>query len=130
MNIFKEKMLKLSVAVTMLSMVGTSSSVLAASGSNGTAVSQNVVTSISTIPQIINAFSYIAGLALGVLGILKIKDHVENPSNASLKDGAIRLLAGGALLSLPMLFEVVINSFGTSANAVAQGSLGNIAYTP
>ena len=126
MNIFKEKMLKLSVAVTMLSMMD-SSSVLA---SDGTAVSQSVVTSISTIPQIINAFSYIAGLALGVLGILKIKDHVENPQNASLKDGAIRLLAGGSLLSLPMLFDVMINSFGASTTAVGQGSLGNITYAP
>ncbi len=126
MNIFKEKMLKLSVAVTMLSMMD-SSSVLA---SDGTAVSQNVVTSISTIPQVINAFSYIAGLALGVLGILKIKDHVENPANAPLKDGAIRLLAGGALLSLPMLFDVMINSFGSDGEFSGQNTLTNITYTP
>jgi hypothetical protein len=62
------------------------------------------------LPGLISIVAYMAGLALGVLGVLKLKDHVENPSQTPLKDGAVRLGAGGALLALPFLYEVLINS--------------------
>ena len=55
------------------------------------------------------------GILLGVLGILKIKDHVENPANAPLAHGAIRLAAGGGLLALPIVYEAMQTTVGAGA---------------
>jgi hypothetical protein len=48
---------------------------------------------------------------------MKIKDHVENPGNEPLKNGAIRLAAGGALLALPIIFEAMTETIGDGAGA-------------
>ena len=72
----------------------------------------------------ISAFSYLMGLLLGVLGILKIKDHVENPSQTPLKDGAVRMASGGALFALPIISESMLNTIGTT-NAQVQAPLLN-----
>ena len=59
---------------------------------------------------------------IGTLGILKIKDHVENPPGTPLKEGAIRLLTGGALLTMPTMLDVVQTTIdggtGTSTAAI------------
>ncbi len=78
-----------------------------AAGNNFGTISQNITESINEIPGLLTALSYLFGILLGVLGIMKIKDHVENPTQTPLKDGAIRLLAGGALFSLPIVFEAM-----------------------
>jgi len=57
------------------------------------------------------------GILLGVLGVLKIKDHVENPGNTPLKDGAIRLAAGGGLLALPIIYSAMQNTIGQGESA-------------
>jgi hypothetical protein len=93
-------------------------SILASSDAHAAAntfstIAQNITTSISSIPGLITAVAYLLGILLCVLGIMKIKDHVENPSNAPLKDGAIRLLIGGALFALPILTESMFEAIGT-----------------
>ena len=45
------------------------------------------------------------GTLLGVLGVLKLKDHVENPSQTQLSHGVTRLAAGGALFAFPIITE-------------------------
>ncbi len=81
-------------------------------------IASNIVGGIATIPGLISAICYVMGLLFAVLGILKIKDHVENPSQTQLKDGAIRLCIGGALLGLPILLQsmqALISNNDTSA---------------
>ncbi len=73
-------------------------------------LTENFIDNTLNLPGLISIVAYMAGLALGVLGVLKLKDHVENPSQTPLKDGAVRLGAGGALLALPFLYEVIIDS--------------------
>jgi len=51
-----------------------------------------------------------------LLGILKIKDHVENPSQTPLQHGAIRLTAGGGLFALPIVYEAMQNTIGSGGN--------------
>jgi hypothetical protein len=51
---------------------------------------------------------------MGVLGVIKIKDHVENPTQTPMKDGAVRLAAGGALFALPIMFEAMSNTIGAT----------------
>ena len=76
------------------------------------------------MPGLVSALAYLAGLLLAVLGVMKIKDHVENPTQTHLKDGAIRLLAGGMLFGLPILLEAMtetLDSGGVGAGASAAG---------
>ncbi|MFA7457071.1 MAG: hypothetical protein WCY57_06450, partial [Micavibrio sp.] len=68
-------------------------------GNNFNKIVDNMESSISGIPGLISGVSYMMGILLGVLGILKIKDHVENPGSAKLQEGAVRLAAGGGLFA-------------------------------
>lgn len=70
-------------------------------------VAENMVASTSSLPGLVSAASYILGLLLGVLGILKLKDHVENPAQTPLRTPIIRFLIGGALFSLPMIYQAM-----------------------
>lgn len=101
-----------------------------AHANNFSTISANVVSSIAGLPGLLTAVSYMFGLILGVLGILKIKDHVENPGQTPLKDGAIRLLAGGALFALPIIFEsmtATLDSAGNGAGATA-ASMNSVSF--
>jgi hypothetical protein len=83
-----------------------------AHANNFSSIASNISTSISTIPGLLTGLAYLFGILLGVLGVMKIKDHVENPTQTPLKDGAIRLAAGGALFALPIMFEAMIETVG------------------
>ena len=90
-----------------------------ASGNNFSSIAENITTSISQIPGLITGVSYMLGILFGVLGILKIKDHVEQPTQTQLKDGAIRLAAGGGLFSLPIVFEAMQQTVGDGSTVSA-----------
>lgn len=112
---------KLGAAMTA-GVIATSASTSAYANNNFSNIAQNITTSIQSIPGLLTALAYLFGILLGVLGVLKIKDHVENPTQTPLKDGAIRLAAGGALFALPILFEAMsetldVGGVGTSASA-------------
>lgn len=74
---------------------------------NLSSVMSNLVVSISQIPALLSAICYMFGILLGILGILKIKDHVENPGQTPLKDGAIRVAIAACLLALPIVLEAI-----------------------
>nr|MBP7722755.1 hypothetical protein [Alphaproteobacteria bacterium] len=74
------------------------------------------------------ALSYLFGILLAVLGIMKIKDHVENPSQTHLKDGAIRLLAGGALFAIPIVSEAMFSTVGVGTASQA-ATLKKVTFT-
>lgn len=82
-------------------------------------IAQNVTTSIQNLPGLLTGLAYMFGILLGVLGILKIKDHVENPQQTALKDGAIRLAAGGGLFALPIVYEAMRETVGNGAGVTA-----------
>ena len=89
----------------------------AAGANNFSKISENIAASIASLPGLLAALSYLFGILLAVLGIMKIKDHVENPSQTPLKDGAIRLLAGGALFAIPIISEAMYETIGTGTAA-------------
>ena len=95
-------------------------------GTNFSTISTNIGTSISAIPGLLSGVSYLVGLLLSVLGVMKIKDHVENPSQTPLKDGAIRLTAGGALFALPILSEAMLGTVGDTGKPVGLGKVTKI----
>ena len=102
-------MLKLNKKLNRLAAVG-SASVLTgisagkeafAAATSFNAISQRLTTQISDLPGLFTAVAYIFGVLLAILGLLKIKEHVEQPTQTPLKDGAIKLCIGGALLVVP-----------------------------
>ncbi len=87
----------------------------ASAGQNFGTIVTNIATSIGTLPGLITGVSYMMGIVLGVLGVLKIKDHVENPGQTPLQQGAIRLAAGGGLFALPLIYEAMFTTIGSGA---------------
>ena len=98
----------------------------APTGNSFNSISTNITTQIGTLPGFITALAYILGTLFAVLGLLKIKDHVENPSNAPLKDGLIRLAIGGALFVVPLITEAMQNLVGQGGAGVAAQKMKNI----
>lgn len=90
-----------------------SGSAFANSGAN---VTTNIAASINNLPGLVTALAYLMGSVLGVLGVLKIKEHVENPQTP-LKEGAIKLGSAGALFALPFVFEVMENTISAGGAA-------------
>ena len=97
-------------------------------GNSFSTISTNIAASMASLPGLLSAISYMFGIVLGVLGVMKIKDHVENPSQTPLKDGAIRLAAGGALFALPILYESMFNTIGNSGAATQAATLNKVAF--
>ncbi len=123
MIILKKKSLQVSAAV-FVGLVGGVEQAAAggtAGGNNFSDISENISGSIQNLPGLLTGVSYMMGILLGVLGILKIKDHVENPGNAPLSHGAIRLAAGGGLFALPIVYEAMQNTIGDGSgpNAIS-----------
>ncbi len=110
----KRKMMMASAAV----FIGMVSGVESASANSFQNIVTNMEASISTIPGLVSGLSYMMGTLLGVLGVLKIKDHVENPGQTPLQQGAIRLAAGGALFALPIVYEAMRTTIGNNGQVV------------
>ncbi|MCB1651641.1 MAG: hypothetical protein KDI46_06275 [Alphaproteobacteria bacterium] len=92
-------------------------------------VAKSISDSISGIPGLLTALAYLMGVVLGILGVLKIKDHVENPTQTPLKDGAIRLAIGGALFALPMLFQVMFNTVDEGGQGIGVAAIKKASFT-
>lgn len=116
---FRDKMLVASAA-TFIGMVSgvEASFAQAAGGKNFTSIVDNMEASIEGVPGLISGVSYMMGILLGVLGILKIKDHVENPGQTPLQQGAVRLAAGGGLFALPIVYEAMRTTIGNDGELV------------
>ena len=90
-----------------------------------TSITKTITDQIGGLPGFITAIAYIMGTLFAVLGILKIKDHVENPGNTPLREGAIRLAVGGGLFVVPLITEAMQNLVGTGSGVDVQ-KMGNI----
>ena len=111
-----KKSLQVSALAIVAMMSGVEDSMAQVAGNQDfTTIGQNITNSISGLPGLLSGVSYMLGILLGVLGILKIKDHVENPSQTPLQHGAIRLVAGGGLFALPIVYEAMQTSLGSSS---------------
>lgn len=105
-----------------------------------TDVSENITDSVSKIPGLISGLSYMMALVMGALAILKVKEHVENPNQTPLREPVMKFLAGGALLSLPIVYtamQTAIRGDGSAdfdfqfiltggISAIIGGALGSI----
>ena len=119
----QNKMMGVSAMVAVGLMTGAESANAAGAGGGKSfnSVAGDIIGGIASLPGLVTGISYMLGVLLAVLGLLKIKDHVENPGNAKLKDGVIYLAIGGALFAVPIIttamFEL-IDPAGTGGGAV------------
>lgn len=80
----------------------------------------NTVFSGDELPFLLSAICYMIGCTLGVMGIIKLYEHVNDPRQTQLSEGVKRFLAGGGLLALPMVVEAVYNTMNPgNINAVS-----------
>jgi hypothetical protein len=80
-------------------------------------VSDNIVNSSRSLPNLVSTVAYVGGIGLGVAGVFKLKQHVDNPGQVMMKDGLVRLGAGGGLLALPFLTDAMTGTIGDPATA-------------
>jgi len=108
---------KLAAAATVGMLAGQSTAALASSADDLTQASKNVVQAVSGTVALISTLAYIAGAGLALAGIFKLKQHVDNPAQAPMKDALIRLACGGMFLALPFMMRVMQGS-------ISDGDLG------
>lgn len=79
----------------------------------------NTVFSADELPALLSAICYMIGLTLGVMGIIKIYEHVNDPRSTHVSEGPKRLLVGGGLLALPIVVEAAyITMAGEDGEAI------------
>ena len=75
---------------------------------------------VTNFPQIVSYLCYLGGFALAALGVVGLKQHVENPGNAPMKNGLAKLGFGGMLMALPAVTSAIQGSgadSGVGSNA-------------
>lgn len=77
-----------------------------------------------TLPGVFTGFSYMMGLIMGFMGIMKLKDHVENPNQVQFLDSVKRFIAGGMFFALPYVIDVVRATIEGDGNEVAYDNSG------
>ncbi len=94
------RMLGIFVLTFFVANTAGSSLALAADSTLGSVIS-NLIKSTDGIPGFFTAISYLMGIFFGFWGVLKLKDHVENPNNTPIWDPVKRFATGGAFFALP-----------------------------
>ena len=118
--------LKIQAAVLVGLISGSSAANAQVARNDWSSIANNITDSIEELPGLVSALAYMIGLLMGVLGIIKIKDHVENPTQTPMKEGAVRLAAGGALFGLPIVMESMLTTIGQTNAFVEPAELTRV----
>ncbi len=85
------------------------------SAANLAGVATDVVCETSRTPRLIASGCYVMGIGFTIAGLIKMRDYVDNPSQAFMKDALIRLAVGACLLLLPWVIFTFFTSGGGTA---------------
>lgn len=95
----------------------------AAAGTLGELINNVTNNAQISLPGVFAGFSYLIGLFLGYTGIVKVKEHVENPNQVQFLEPVKRFAAGGMFLTLPFMVDVVRNTIeGTDGEAAYENT--------
>lgn len=73
-----------------------------------------MMSNLTSLPDLVSFFGYMLGFLLTVVGVHKLKKHVDHGDNAGpLSDPLKYIAAGGMVMSLPYLSYVATNTFGS-----------------
>lgn len=103
-------------AVATMGIIAASSSDAHANATNFADMSNNIVTASSGFQNMISTVCWLGGAGLGVAGIFKLKQHVDNPGQTPMKDGLVRIGAGGGLLAFPFIQNAMQGSISDGSN--------------
>ncbi len=96
----------------------------AAANTLGAVISRVTNDTNMTIPGVFTGFSYMMGLIMGFTGIMKLKEHVENPNQVQFLEPIKRFLAGGMFFLLPFVADVVREMIEDDGNQVGYSGNG------
>jgi hypothetical protein len=86
----------------------------------------NIINGSADVPGVITGFAYMAGLIAGFLGILKLRQHVESPTQVEIWDPIKRFAMGGMFFALPYMASVVMETIeGAGASTTDTGFNGS-----
>lgn len=111
---------KAGAAITAFALTATPASAQTGGGTTVQSIGENMSTQLETVPTVLSWMAYLCGAGLGMAGVFKLRQHVDNPTQVSMKDGLIRLGAGGGLIALP----VIISAAGNFAAGDGGDTLG------
>lgn len=87
----------------------------------------NTFMSADTVPGLFAGLSYLFGVVLGFMAIMKLKDYVENPNQVQIWDPLKRFLAGGSFFALPTVVNAVIETVAKGMDGIeAEGDGYNV----
>ncbi len=89
-----------------------STEAMAGTGTNLASMVGSTGTNVSSFPKLISAACYVGGAAFIGTGVMKVKQHVDNPGQTPLREGLVRLGAGGVLVAAPAMTAVMTNTSG------------------
>jgi len=93
------------------------------SGQTLGALMTNTFNSSDSIPGLFSGISYLLGIILGFMAIIKLKEHVESPNQVPIWEPVKRFLAGGMFLALPFIMVAVQQTIqGTATGVTLTGS--------
>ena len=110
---------QLAAIATMGMIAGASTDAHAQTATTFADMARNIILAVSGSNNLISTVCWIGGAGLGVAGIFKLKNHVDNPAQTPMKDGLVRLGCGGALLAFPFIQQAMQGS-------ISNGSLAKI----
>ncbi len=115
-----------SLKFSSLVVLGMLSGAEEASANTFNTIATNAMNATGSVPGLVTGVSYMVGILLAVLGVLKIKDHVENPGQTPLKDGIARLTIGGGLFAVPIVTESMTTLLDPSADGAAGANVAKV----
>ncbi|PCI01034.1 MAG: hypothetical protein COB76_02280 [Alphaproteobacteria bacterium] len=119
-----EKTQKMSAALMTGAMVGTFGDIGDAAAKGVKEYSEALSDKVAPATEIVAFMSYMGGFVLSALGIVGLKNHVENPSQHPMKNGLAKLGFGGILLALPPLVEAMQGTGDTGSSEIQMKAFG------
>lgn len=83
----------------------------------------NVLDSTSGFPILVSSTAYFLGLIIGISGVFKIKEYVEN-EQPPLREGVIRFIIAGGLIALPVVLSSMYYAISGASEVVGLFSGG------
>jgi Ca2+/Na+ antiporter len=82
---------------------------------------------IGSLTDLVGAVAFVVGLVFGASGLLKFKQHSENPQGTPLSHAMVRLLVAGGLIALPAVLGTSVGTlFNTSPSSTTSSGGGNM----
>ena len=72
---------------------------------------------LENVPFFISVAFYILGVLIFGFGLIRLKRHVDQPSQTTIGSGIVALLIGAALLAAPSVINAIGDTFGVDATA-------------